>query len=31
MEALKGYEFTPGDYGDKLFVLMLKYNRFELK
>ena len=31
MEALKGYEFTPGNYGNKLFVLMLKYNRFELK
>jgi len=30
MEALKGYEFTPGDYRDRLFVLLLKFNRFEL-
>lgn len=31
MEALKSYKFVSGDYGNKLFVLMLKYNKFELK
>lgn len=31
MQALKGYEFAPGNYGKRSFVLMLKYNKFELK
>lgn len=31
LETLRGYEFVPGDYKGRLFVLMLRFNRFELK
>lgn len=31
LETLKGYEFVSGDYKGKLFVLMLKFNKFEMK
>ena len=31
LETLRGYEFVPGDYKGRLFVLMLNFKKFELK